>query len=128
MHDCPHELSGQLFRIPMQGDYTATKAAARIFQETARMELQHFGYKHIRIQTIHPGFVDTDACKDDGIPETGLISEEKSAEYVLKGLQKEMRENIFPPITAWPLRLGRILPKKLLTRALLGSVPKDYKE
>lgn len=114
------------FGIPMQGDYTAAKAAARIFLDTACMELQHFGIKHIAIQTIHPGFVDTEACKDDGIPETHLISEEQAASYVLRGLEKEQRENLFPPAMKWATRLGRILPHWLLTRILLASVPKSY--
>jgi NADP-dependent 3-hydroxy acid dehydrogenase YdfG len=52
------------FGIPMQGDYTAAKGAARIFIETARMELHHFGIKHIKLQTIHPGFVATDTVKN----------------------------------------------------------------
>jgi len=87
------------FGIPMQGDYTAAKAAARIFMDTARMELKHFGIKHIALQTIHPGFVDTEAVRDDGIPAPNEISEEEAAQYVLAGLKKEMRENIFPPGT-----------------------------
>ena len=114
------------FGIPMQGDYTATKGAARLFLETVRMELKHFGYKHIAIQTIHPGFVDTLACKDDGIPEMGLISEEKSADFVLRGLQNEVRENIFPASTGWGTKLGRFIPLWLLTHILLGSAAKDY--
>lgn len=114
------------FGIPMQGDYTATKGAARLFLETARMELKHFGIKHIAIQTIHPGFVDTEACKDDGIPEMSIISEEKSADYVLKGLKSEVRENIFPASTGWGTRLGRFIPNGMLTRILLGGTPKDY--
>jgi NADP-dependent 3-hydroxy acid dehydrogenase YdfG len=80
------------FGIPMQGDYTATKGAARLFLDTVRMELQHFGVRHIAIQTIHPGFVDTEACKDDGIPETGLISEEQAAAFVLRGLKNEISD------------------------------------
>jgi len=114
------------FGIPMQGDYTAAKAAARIFLETARMELKHFGYRHIIIQTIHPGFVDTEAVRNDGIPAPNEISEEKAAEYVLKGLRKEMRENIFPPGTKWAAKLGKIVPHSFLTKILLSQTPQDY--
>jgi len=35
------------FGIPMQGDYTAAKGAARLFLDTARMELKKFNYNHI---------------------------------------------------------------------------------
>jgi len=114
------------FGIPMQGDYTAAKAAARIFLDTARMELKHFGYNQIVIQTVHPGFVDTEAVRNDGIPAPNEISEEKAAEYVLKGLKKEMRENVFPAGTKWAAKLGKIVPRKLLTKILLSQTPKDY--
>ncbi len=114
------------FGIPMQGDYTAAKAAARIFVDTARMELQHFGIKHILLQTIHPGFVATKASKSDGIPVPNEISEEETAKYVLKGIKKGMNQNIFPLGTALAAKLGRILPRKLLTKILLSQTPPDY--
>jgi short-subunit dehydrogenase len=114
------------FGIPMQGDYTAAKGAARLFLETVRMELKHFGFNHIHIQTIHPGFVDTEICRDDGIPSPNQISEEQAAAYVLKGLRSEVRENRFPLGTAWATRLGRIVPYALLTRILLASTPEQY--
>jgi NAD(P)-dependent dehydrogenase (short-subunit alcohol dehydrogenase family) len=114
------------FGIPMQGDYTAAKGAARLFLETARMELKHFGHKHIKIQTIHPGFVDTERIHNDGIPKPNEISEDKAAEYVLKGIRSEVRENLFPPGTKWATLLGRIIPYELLTQILLSSVPDKY--
>ncbi len=114
------------FGIPMQGDYTAAKAAARIFIETARMELKHFEMNHIKLQTIHPGFVDTEAVRNDGIPAPNEISEEKAADYVLKGFKKEMNENIFPPATKWAVKLGKIVPDWLLTKILLSETPKQY--
>lgn len=114
------------FGIPMQGDYTAAKAAARIFLDTARMELKHFGFNHIKLQTIHPGFVDTEAVRNDGIPAPNEISEEEAARYVLKGLKKEMRENIFPPATKWATKLGKIIPHQILTKILLSTIPKSY--
>ncbi len=114
------------FGIPMQGDYTASKGAARLFLETARMELKHFGYKHIKIQTIHPGFVDTEACKDDGVPEPNLISEDDAANFILKGLKKEMRENLFPSSMKFAVRLGQYVPHRILTKILLNETPAEY--
>jgi short-subunit dehydrogenase len=114
------------FGIPMQGDYTAAKCAARLFLDTARIELRHFGYDNIRIQTIHPGFVDTERIRNDGIPKPNQISEEKAAAYVLKGLKSEVRENLFPPGTKWATLLGRVIPYRILTRILLSSVPEKY--
>ncbi len=114
------------FGIPMQGDYTASKSAARIFLETARMELRHFGYSHILIQTVHPGFVDTEAVRGDGIPAPNQIGEEKAAEYVLRGIRKEMRENLFPPGMKLATLFGRVVPNRLLTWVLLSQTPKEY--
>lgn len=114
------------FGIPMQGDYTAAKAAVRIFIDTARMELKHFGFNHLKLQTIHPGFVDTEAVRNDGIPTPNEISEQEAAKYVLKGLKNEMRENIFPPATKWATKLGKIIPHRILTKILLSQTPKTY--
>lgn len=114
------------FGIPMQGDYTAAKGAARLFLETVRMELTHFNINHIRIQTIHPGFVDTLACSNDGIPAPNQVSEDAAARYVLQGIKKELRENQFPPATKYATLLGRIAPTWLLTKILLSETPPQY--
>lgn len=115
------------FGIPMQGDYTASKGAVRLFMQTARMELKHFGIDNIVLQTIHPGFVDTDAVRDDGIPAPKEISEDEAANYILKGIQKEYKENMFPFATTISTRLARrFLPEWLITKVLLSQTPKDY--
>jgi len=114
------------FGIPMQGDYTAAKGAARLFIETARMELIHFGYKHILLQSIHPGFVDTEAVRNDGIPAPFEISEEAAADYVIKGIEKNWKVNTFPAIMKWQIVAARLLPSWLLTKVLLSQTPKDY--
>lgn len=115
------------FGIPMQGDYTASKGGVRLFLQTARMELKHFGVKHIRLQTIHPGFVDTDAVRDDGIPAPNEISEEKAAEYVVQGIVKNKKENMFPFGTTIGVRLARrFLPEWLITKVVLSETPKEY--
>lgn len=114
------------FGIPMQGDYTAAKGAARLFIETARMELKHFGYKHILLQSIHPGFVDTEAVRNDGIPAPFEISEEVAADYVIQGIEKNQAVNTFPPIMKLQTLFGRMLPSWLLTKILLSETPSDY--
>ncbi len=114
------------FGLPMQGDYTAAKAAARIFLETARMELKHFGVKHIRIQTIHPGFVDAGHSGQDATPAPNQISAEKAADYILRGIRSEKPENRFPFGTALAVRIGRIAPLWFRTKILLSAAPKEY--
>jgi NAD(P)-dependent dehydrogenase (short-subunit alcohol dehydrogenase family) len=114
------------FGIPMQGDYTAAKAAGRIFLETARIELEHFGLDHIEIQTIHPGFVDTEAVREDGIPAPNEISEDEAAAFVLKGIHKEVRENRFPRGTGLAVRAGRLAPYWIRSKILRSEAPADY--
>ena len=115
------------FGIPMQGDYVAAKGAIRLFIETARMEMFHFGINHIQLQTIHPGFVDTLACKDDGVPETNLISEEEAAEKIIEGYIKEKKENMFPAATARPVRMARrFLPMSMVAKSQLKECPKEW--
>ncbi|WP_105615343.1 SDR family NAD(P)-dependent oxidoreductase [Vallitalea okinawensis] len=115
------------FGIPMQGDYTAAKGAVRLFMQTARMELKHFGFKNIHIQTIHPGFVDTEAVRDDGMPAPYEISKEKAAGYIIEGIKKNKKENMFPFKTTLGIRLARRwLPEWLITCVVLSQTPSDY--
>ncbi|MEM9173877.1 MAG: SDR family NAD(P)-dependent oxidoreductase [Myxococcota bacterium] len=114
------------FGLPMQGGYAAAKAAGRIFLETARMELEHFGHDRIRIQTIHPGFVATDATSGDGIPAPAEISESRAAEFILAGIESEVPENRFPARTALAVRIGRLAPYALRKRLLLSEAPTNY--
>lgn len=114
------------FGIPMQGDYTAAKGAGRLFLDTARLELEHFGHRHIQIQTIHPGFVATEASANDGIPAPNEISEERAADLILKGIEREQRENRFPLGTALAVRVGRMAPYFLRKRILLAEAAEDY--
>lgn len=113
------------FGLPMQGDYTAAKAAGRIFLETVRMELEHFGVKHIKIQTIHPGFVDA-GHSGDGIPAPNQISAADAAARILRGIESEKAEYRFPFGTALATRIGRIAPLWLKTKILLAAAPKEY--
>jgi NAD(P)-dependent dehydrogenase (short-subunit alcohol dehydrogenase family) len=114
------------FGIPMQGEYVAAKAAARLFLDTARMELRHLGVTHLRLQTIHPGFVDTAAISGGSFPKPFLIGEEAAARHILAGFASEAPEHRFPTPTALATRLGRLLPRWLRTRVLLASVPRSY--
>jgi len=114
------------FGIPMQADYNAAKGAARVFLDAARMDLLHFGVKHVRVQTIHPGFVDTAAIHRGGNPTPFLIGADEAARRILAGFVSEAPENRFPLGTAAATRCGRIAPRWLRTRLLLAAVPPEY--
>ena len=94
--------------LPTQGQYSAAKAACRIFLDTARIELKHF---NIRVLTICPGFVVTERNKQGGIPKSLTMSLDDAARHVLKALKSESKEYLFPTRLKMAIMLPRILPR-----------------
>ena len=101
--------------LPMQGQYSAAKAACRIFLDTARIELKQF---NIRILTICPGFVVTERNKQPGIPASFTMSLEEAAGHVLKALKSESKEYLFPTRLKMAIMLPRFLPRFITERIL----------
>jgi short-subunit dehydrogenase len=109
--------------LPMQGPYSAAKAACRILIDTCRTELKPFGIKFV---SVYPGFVATDRVSDDGIPAPFEISEKSAATHIIKAITKERADYLFPLITGGLIRIARVLPKSVISYVLRKSVPKDY--
>jgi len=109
--------------LPMQGPYSAAKAAGRILMDSCRIELEPFGLKFV---SIYPGFVATERVQGDGIPSPFEISEMDAAKHVIRALEKEKADYLFPFMTASLIRLARVLPKSLTNKLLAKSVPADY--
>lgn len=109
--------------IPMQGQYSAAKAACRIFLDTARIELKPF---NIRVLTICPGFVNTEKNKEDGIPKPFSMSEGEAAKHILKALKLERYEYLFPTSLKIGITMGKYLPHSVTNRILLKLAPSDY--
>jgi short-subunit dehydrogenase len=109
--------------LPMQGQYSAAKAACRIFLDTARIELKPY---NIKVLTICPGFVDTDRNKGDGIPKPFSMSDGKAAQHILKALELEIQEYLFPTSLKIGIILGRLLPRFIVEKVLLKMMPSEY--
>lgn len=109
--------------LPMQGPYSAAKAAGRMLMDTCRIELKPFGLKFV---SLYPGFVATDRVSDDGIPAPFEISEDKAASLMIRAMEKEKSDYLFPLVTASLIRLALILPKRMREYLLAKSVPEDY--
>lgn len=76
---------------------------------------------------IHPFFVDTEAVRNDGIPAPGEISEEKAAEYIINGIKKNKKRNMFPFTAALLTTLSvRVFSEWLITKVELAQTPKNY--
>ena len=69
---------------------------------------------NIVLQVINPGFVKTPMTDKNDFFMPFLISAEKAAEYIYKGLKTNRFEIIFPKIFAYILKLLRILPYFIL--------------
>ncbi len=109
--------------LPMQGPYSAAKAAGRILMDTCRIELKPFGIKFV---SIYPGFVATERIQGDGIPSPFAITEVKAAKHIIYALEKEKSDYAFPFISASLMRLARILPKAVTNKILTKVIPKNY--
>jgi len=105
--------------LPMQGQYSASKAACRIFLDTARIELKQF---NIRVLTICPGFVVTERNKQPGVPASLTMSMDEAAKHILKALKSESKEYLFPARLKLAIMLPGFLPRfateKILSRFL----------
>lgn len=105
--------------LPTQGQYSAAKAACRIFLDTARIELKQY---NIRVLTICPGFVVTERNKQPGIPSSFTMSLDEAARHILKALKSESKEYLFPTRLKLATMLPRVLPRfateKILARFL----------
>jgi short-subunit dehydrogenase len=109
--------------LPMQGQYSAAKAACRIFLDTARIELKPY---NIKVLTICPGFVNTDKNKRDGIPKPFSMSEEQAAQHILKALELEIQEYLFPISLKIGIMLERLLPRFIVNKVLSRVIPSEY--
>jgi len=101
--------------LPTQGQYSAAKAACRIFLATARIELKQF---NIRVLTICPGFVVTERNKQPGIPSSLTMSMDDAAGHILKALKSESKEYLFPTRLKMAVMLPRFLPRFATERIL----------
>ncbi len=101
--------------LPTQGQYSAAKAACRIFLDTARIELKQF---NIRVLTLCPGFVITERNKQRGIPKSLTMTMDQAAGYILKGLKNETKEYLFPPTLKSMVVAGNALPRPVREKIL----------
>ncbi len=101
--------------LPTQGQYSASKAACRMFLDTARIELKQY---NIRILTICPGFVVTERNKHQGIPRSLTMTTDEAAKHILNALRSERKEYLFPNHLKTAVMLPRFLPRSATERVL----------
>ncbi|MEN8192704.1 MAG: SDR family NAD(P)-dependent oxidoreductase [Bacteroidota bacterium] len=92
------------------GFYSASKAALSIFSEGLSVDLKKYG---IKILTIKPGFVKTPMTSKNGFKMPFLMSADKSADYIIKGIEKEKSTIQFPLPTVLGAKLIGLIPSWL---------------
>ncbi|MBN1691554.1 MAG: SDR family oxidoreductase [Dehalococcoidia bacterium] len=101
--------------LPSQGHYSASKAACRMFLDTARIELKQY---NIRVLTICPGFVVTERNKHQGIPHSLTMTLDEAARHILNALKSERKEYLFPNHLKTAVMLPKFLPRSATERLL----------
>ncbi|MBZ0273583.1 SDR family NAD(P)-dependent oxidoreductase, partial [bacterium] len=96
--------------LPKSATYCATKAFVTTFLESFRLDLKPRG---IAVTVVHPGFVDTPihGPKTPKLP--FMISAEKCADEIWKGIRAKKAIVDFPFPLAALTKIGRFLPSFL---------------
>lgn len=100
--------------------YSASKSAVRAYGEGLRGSLKADG---IRVNVVCPGFIRTPMTDVNPYPMPLIMSAEKAAGIILKGLERDAPRTAFPWPLYFALLLSCCLPLRLADR-LLDLLPK----
>lgn len=109
--------------LPMQGPYSAAKSAARILMDTCRIELRDYNLKFV---SLHPGFIKTETQLAYDQPMPMALSEEQAVKQMIRAIERESTDHMFPWVYKMLIKLARLLPKRWLARILVIDLPEDY--
>ena len=96
--------------LPTAAGYGATKAALINMCEALKPELEHV---NVHLKLICPGFVDTPLTGKNDFPMPFMISTERAAREIIKGLDSRAFEIVFPLRMAIAMKALRLLPYRL---------------
>ncbi len=99
--------------LPGAEAYGSSKAAAITFLQSLRRDLAGRG---IEVVTVNPGFVDTPLTARNDFPMPFLMPADAAAERIVAGLEAGRAEIDFPRRLSWPLKVLRLLPRRLTDR------------
>ena len=107
--------------LPRAQAYVASKSAVRAFVQCMEGDL---AAENIRASAICPGFVKTPLTDRNDFPMPFLLSPEKAAENISRGLCAGRAEIAFPARLVWALKILSALPAPLRRRILAGMARK----
>ena len=96
--------------LPGSSGYGPSKAAQINLLESLRTDLQD---TNVLIQTVSPGFVKTPMTDVNTFPMPFIISAEKAAKIIVKGIEKKKAEIVFPTPMAISMKLSRLVPASI---------------
>jgi short-subunit dehydrogenase len=106
--------------MPSYPAYSASKVAVRAFGEALRGSLKPNG---IEVSVICPGFIRTPMTDNNAFPMPLIMSAEKAADIIIKGLERNKPRIAFPLALYLPLLLLSFLPLRL-TDPFFAALPK----
>ena len=98
--------------------YSSSKAAASILLESARVELKQL---NINVITIRPGFVRTAMTDKNEFKMPFLMSAEKAAKIIIRGIAKNKSIVQFPLFTVMATRIVKNLPNWIYDRIMVKA-------
>ncbi len=96
--------------LPGSSGYGPSKAAQINFLECLRTDLVN---TKVKVQTVSPGFVKTPMTDVNTFPMPFIISAERAAKIIVKGLYKEKNDIVFPIPMAVSMKLARLVPSSI---------------
>jgi short-subunit dehydrogenase len=103
------------FPLPMAPTYAATKAGLRMFAEALGIRLARHG---VRVTLVSPGFIDTAMSRQVSEPKPFLMSADKAAAIIVRGIERGARTIVLPWQFAVIRGLTGLLPRAVLRRVL----------
>jgi NADP-dependent 3-hydroxy acid dehydrogenase YdfG len=99
--------------LPGAGAYSASKAAARIYLESLRVELHGSG---VRVVTISPGYIGTPMTEKNPYPMPFLLHVDEAAKRMARAIDRQVAHTVIP----WQMGLVgvalRALPRGVYDR------------
>jgi short-subunit dehydrogenase len=96
-----------LHSLPSAPAYSASKVCVRFFGEALRAKLKK---DNIKVNVICPGYVKTPMTAFNKFPMPFIVTAEKAAQIIVRGLDKNKARIAFPKIMYFALWLINVLP------------------
>jgi short-subunit dehydrogenase len=103
------------FPLPMAPTYAATKAGLRMFAEALGIRLARHG---VGVTLVSPGFIDTAMSRQVTEPKPFLMSADKAAAVIARGIDRRARTIVVPWQFAVIRAFTSLLPRAVLRRVL----------